>query len=61
MLCKDCSGNMHIMNIGKCKSCGSMTSSGSYKLCAKCAVIKNECAACSKPLNQSSAGNPTGK
>lgn len=51
MLCYKCAGNAFIQNLGRCKSCGTTTSSGAFKLCGKCAKAKNECAACGGKLN----------
>lgn len=51
MLCYKCQGHMFIANIGHCGGCGAMTSSGAFKLCAKCAQSKNQCAACGGALD----------
>ncbi|MBU6450962.1 MAG: hypothetical protein KGS72_04230 [Cyanobacteria bacterium REEB67] len=62
MYCKNCSGKAFIMNIGHCSTCGSMTSSGSHKLCSTCSTQKNQCMHCAVSLspangNGSNAGS----
>ena len=56
MYCKNCSGKAFIMNIGNCSACGSMTSSGSHKLCSTCSTQKNQCMHCAVSLAPANGG-----
>ena len=49
-LCDDCRKKVMIMAIGKCKECGKMTSSKSYKYCMECAKKKGVCPCCGKKM-----------
>jgi hypothetical protein len=55
MLCSNCQGKKFIANTGTCKGCGGMTKSGQFKLCPRCAFVKNECAACGAKLSTPAA------
>jgi hypothetical protein len=37
-------------NIGKCRDCASWTSSGTFKLCSRCALLKQHCVFCGNDL-----------
>jgi predicted secreted protein len=58
-LCARCSDRMVIQNIGTCKSCRGMTSSGSYSLCRTCALKQNKCMLCGSALQGMVVGAPT--
>lgn len=49
-LCDKCKDKMFIMSMGHCKSCSGRTTSGGYKLCAKCSAEKGVCQACNAKL-----------
>jgi len=54
-LCPKCADGMYIQNIGKCVECGGQTSSGAFKLCAKCGDKLNQCQHCRTPLADKAA------
>lgn len=49
-LCEKCRGKMYTTDIGVCISCGGHTSSGAFKLCAKCSAAQGRCEHCLGPL-----------
>ncbi len=49
-LCEKCRGRMYTTDIGVCSSCGGHTSSGAFKLCAKCSAAQRRCQHCLAPL-----------
>lgn len=50
-LCAKHKGSAFITNVGECKECGGFTSSGAFKLCAKCSAKLAQCQACRGELN----------
>ncbi|MST01018.1 MAG: hypothetical protein EXS29_06885 [Pedosphaera sp.] len=49
-LCAKHKGSAFIANVGECKECGGFTSSGAFKLCAKCSAKLAQCQACRADL-----------
>ena len=51
-MCPKCQGGMGTCDIGKCQSCGGMTSSGSHKLCRNCSKKQKKCQRCLASLEK---------
>jgi len=49
-LCKTCQGKAQTKDIGSCKRCGGMTTSGSYQICMECSERLQACDRCQAPL-----------
>lgn len=49
-LCSACRQMSHTKDLGKCKLCGGMTTSGSFPLCMNCSDRLQECEACRAEL-----------
>jgi len=49
-LCPKCKGMMFTKDIGQCKECGGMTTSGAFKLCMRCSKKLGQCEHCRAPL-----------
>ena len=54
-LCPKCNELMYTTDIGKCTVCGGDTSSGAFKLCAKCSSAKHQCQHCLTALAEAPA------
>ena len=50
-LCSKCKDKMFTQEIGKCVNCGSITTSGAFKLCSGCSAKLGECEHCRAALN----------
>jgi inhibitor of cysteine peptidase len=55
--CDKCRDLMYTQDIGKCTACGGETTSGGFKLCAKCSAAQRKCQHCLAQLG--GAGAPT--
>ncbi len=49
-LCEKCRDKMYTTDIGVCTTCGGDTSSGAFRLCAKCSAAQQRCEHCLAPL-----------
>jgi len=49
-LCRACSRHMFTCDIGSCKKCGEMTTSGMLTLCSKCSIALDQCGSCGRSI-----------
>lgn len=54
-LCPKCTGQTYTDDVGVCKACRGMTSSGAFQLCRECSKPLGQCQRCRAPL---AAGSP---
>lgn len=49
-MCPKHKGQMHDTAMGECTKCHGTTTSMAFKLCTRCAISRNVCQVCEKPL-----------